>query len=170
MAGRDLATVVSTPRPTSGPNPSSPVRPRTNAGPPKPSTSSPTTSASSATSCAGSQHRLPRHRRPGLTPAEDVLALKPDGVFLSNGPGDPEPLSSRIAHSPQADRQAPDLRHLPRPPGCWPGARRQDLQAEVRPPRRNHPVLNKITNKVEITSQNHGFAVDPDSLNPATSN
>ena len=73
---------------------------------------------------------------PALTSAEDVLALKPDGVFLSNGPGDPEPLQRAGGQHPQADRQEADLRHLPGPPVARPGPGRQDLQAEVRPPRR----------------------------------
>ena len=42
---------------------------------------------------------------PALTSAEDVLALKPDGMFLSNGPGDPEPLAAAGRQHPQADRQ-----------------------------------------------------------------
>ena len=63
---------------------------------------------------------------PALTSAEDVLALKPDGIFLSNGPGDPEPLETQVAQHPQADRQETGLRHLPRPPDCsaWPAAAR----------------------------------------------
>ena len=59
---------------------------------------------------------------PALTSAEDVLALKPDGVFLSNGPGDPEPLHRAGGQHPQADRQEADLRHLPGPPVARPGA------------------------------------------------
>ena len=59
---------------------------------------------------------------PALTSAEDVLALKPDGVFLSNGPGDPEPLETQVREYSQADRPSPDLRHLPRPPTHGSGA------------------------------------------------
>ena len=73
---------------------------------------------------------------PALTTAEDVLALKPDGIFLSNGPGDPEPLVTAGRQHPQAHRQEAHLRHLPRPPVARPRPRRQDLQAEVRPSRR----------------------------------
>jgi len=47
-------------------------------------------------SAAAGASGLPRHRRAALTSAEDVLALKPDGVFLSNGPGDPEPLRTQL--------------------------------------------------------------------------
>ena len=100
-------------------------------------TSSPTISASSATSCGAWSSRAARVTVvPALTPAEDVLALKPDGIFLSNGPGDPEPLESQAGAGSQADRQEADLRHLPRPSDPRPGARRQDVQAEVRASRR----------------------------------
>lgn len=102
---------------------------------------------------------------PAGTSAEDVLALKPDGVFLSNGPGDPEPL----------DYQATQVRKLiGKKPifgiclghqvlGLALGGKTFKLKFGHRGG--NHPVLNKRTNKVEITAQNHGFCVDPDSLN-----
>ncbi|HYP14192.1 MAG TPA: glutamine-hydrolyzing carbamoyl-phosphate synthase small subunit [Bryobacteraceae bacterium] len=101
---------------------------------------------------------------PALTSAEDVLALKPDGVFLSNGPGDPEPL----------ERQTQEVRNLiGKTPifgiclghqvlGRAVGGKTFKLKFGHRGG--NHPVLNKLTNKVEITSHNHGFAVDADSL------
>ena len=73
---------------------------------------------------------------PALTSAEDVLALKPDGVFLSNGPGDPEPLAHQVDNIRKLIGKSPDLRHLPRPSDSRPGPRRQDLQAEIRPSRR----------------------------------
>ena len=73
---------------------------------------------------------------PALTSAEDVLALKPDGVFLSNGPGDPEPLANAGRQRAQADRQDAHLRHLPRPSDPGPGGGRQHLQTEIRPSRR----------------------------------
>jgi carbamoyl-phosphate synthase small subunit len=102
---------------------------------------------------------------PAGTTAEDVLELKPDGVFLSNGPGDPEPL----------DYQAQQIRKLVgKTPifgiclghqilGLALGGKTYKLKFGHRGA--NHPVLNQITNKVEITSHNHGFAVDADSLN-----
>jgi carbamoyl-phosphate synthase small subunit len=102
---------------------------------------------------------------PAGTTAEDVLNLKPDGVFLSNGPGDPEPL----------DYQAQQIRKLVgKTPifgiclghqilGLALGGKTYKLKFGHRGA--NHPVLNRITNKVEITSHNHGFAVDADSLN-----
>ena len=73
---------------------------------------------------------------PAGTTADDVLALEPDGVFLSNGPGDPAALPGPAAAIADLVGRVPDLRHLPRPPDPGHGARRHDLQAAVRPPRR----------------------------------
>ena len=73
---------------------------------------------------------------PGTATADEVLAQKPDGVFLSNGPGDPEPLDLRHRDDPRPAGQEADLRHLPRPSTPGAGLRREDLQAQVRPSRR----------------------------------
>ncbi|MBL8234635.1 MAG: glutamine-hydrolyzing carbamoyl-phosphate synthase small subunit [Bryobacterales bacterium] len=101
---------------------------------------------------------------PAGTAAEDVLALKPDGVFLSNGPGDPEPLEFQAAQVRKLIGKAPVfgicLGHQIL--GLALGGKTFKLKFGHRGG--NHPVLNKLTNKVEITSQNHGFAVDADSL------
>ncbi len=76
---------------------------------------------------------------PATTPASEALALRPEGIFLSNGPGDPEPCTYAIEAARVLDRRAAHLRHLPRPPDPRPRLRGQDLQAEVRPPRRQPP-------------------------------
>jgi carbamoyl-phosphate synthase small subunit len=104
---------------------------------------------------------------PALTSAEDVLALRPDGVFLSNGPGDPEPLRTQQANIRKLIGKTPVfgicLGHQLL--GIALGGKTYKLKFGHRGA--NHPVLNKVTGKVEITSHNHGFAVDPESLNPA---
>ena len=101
---------------------------------------------------------------PALTPSEDVLALKPDGVFLSNGPGDPEPLEFQQAQVRKLIGKTPIfgicLGHQILARSL--GGKTYKLKFGHRGA--NHPVLNKVTNKVEITSHNHGFAVDADSL------
>jgi carbamoyl-phosphate synthase small subunit len=104
---------------------------------------------------------------PALTSAEDVLALKPDGVFLSNGPGDPEPLTPQIESIRKLIGKTPIfgicLGHQIL--GLALGGKTYKLKFGHRGA--NHPVINKLTARVEITSHNHGFAVDPDSLNPS---
>ncbi len=102
---------------------------------------------------------------PATTPAGDVLAMKPDGVFLSNGPGDPEPCGYAIA----AIREL--IAHGLPVFGICLGHQLLGLAAGGRTLKMkfghhgaNHPVLDRDTGQVLITSQNHGFAVDAASL------
>jgi carbamoyl-phosphate synthase small subunit len=101
---------------------------------------------------------------PAATSADDVLSLKPDGVFLSNGPGDPEALGDQFTEVRKLIGKTPIfgicLGHQLL--GLALGGKTFKLKFGHHGA--NHPVLNKLTGKVEITSQNHGFAVDPDSL------
>ena len=102
---------------------------------------------------------------PATTPAEDVLNLRPDGIFLSNGPGDPEPCDYAIkAIRTFLDRQLPIF-------GICLGHQLLGLAAGARTVKMkfghhgaNHPVQELATGRVLITSQNHGFAVDEASL------
>ena len=94
-----------------------------------------------------------------------MLALKPDGVFLSNGPGDPEPCDYAI----EAIREIlatghAHLRHLPRPPVAGARLGRKTLKMKFGHHGANHPVKDLDTGQVLITSQNHGFAVDAATL------
>lgn len=101
---------------------------------------------------------------PGTCPAAEVMAQKPDGVFLSNGPGDPEPLAYAIECVRFLIDQVPlfgiCLGHQLMALAC--GAKTFKLRFGHRGA--NQPVLNYLNGKVEITAQNHGFAVDEASL------
>jgi carbamoyl-phosphate synthase small subunit len=102
---------------------------------------------------------------PAQTPAKDVLALKPDGVFLSNGPGDPEPCDYAI----EAIREilaagVPTF-------GICLGHQLLALASGAKTMKMkfghhgaNHPVKDVDTGQVLITSQNHGFAIDPENM------
>jgi len=101
---------------------------------------------------------------PSRTTAEDVLRLKPDGVFLSNGPGDPEPLVGEIAEVQKLIGKTPIFGICLGHQILGQAFGGKTFKLKFGHHGANHPVLNQLTNKVEITSQNHGFAVDPDSL------
>ncbi|MCP5252000.1 MAG: glutamine-hydrolyzing carbamoyl-phosphate synthase small subunit [Burkholderiales bacterium] len=102
---------------------------------------------------------------PAQTSAEEIVALKPDGVFLSNGPGDPEPCDYAInATRALLDRNVPLF-------GICLGHQLLALASGARTVKMkfghhgaNHPVQDVQSGKVFITSQNHGFAVDMDTL------
>jgi carbamoyl-phosphate synthase small subunit len=106
---------------------------------------------------------------PAQTPARDVLRMKPDGVFLSNGPGDPEPCDYAI----EAIGEILEATRVPvfgiclghQLMGLASGAK--TLKMKFGHHGANHPVKDLDTGLVVITSQNHGFTVDPASL-PAT--
>jgi carbamoyl-phosphate synthase small subunit len=102
---------------------------------------------------------------PAETTAETVMELKPDGVFLSNGPGDPEPVDYAVTAIRKMLGRVPVfgicLGH--QLTGLALGGRTYKLKFGHHGG--NHPVRNNATGKVEITAHNHNFAVDPDSIN-----
>jgi len=101
---------------------------------------------------------------PGTTTVDEVMALKPDGIFLSNGPGDPEPLDYAIKTISELIGKAPMfgicLGHQLFALAC--GAKTFKMKFGHRGS--NQPVLDSSSGKVEITCQNHGFAVQRESL------
>jgi carbamoyl-phosphate synthase small subunit len=101
---------------------------------------------------------------PARTPAADVLAMEPDGIFFSNGPGDPEPLE-------YAQQNIRDLQGKKPMFGICLGHQLFGIalggttyKLKFGHHGGNHPIMNLETGRVEITAQNHNFNVDPKSL------
>ena len=101
---------------------------------------------------------------PAQTSAEDALALKPDGIFLSNGPGDPEPIGYAIETIRKMIGKVPVFGICLGHQLCGLALGGKTFKLKFGHHGSNHPVKNLLTEQVEITAQNHGFAVDPDSL------
>ena len=101
---------------------------------------------------------------PARTTATEVLKMQPDGVFFSNGPGDPEPLGYAVENIQELQGKTPMfgicLGHQLF--GLALGGKTYKLKFGHHGG--NHPIKNLETGKVEITAQNHNFNVDPDSL------
>jgi len=127
----------------------------------------------------GMKWNIPRHLvdigcrvtvLPGSTSASEILEQKPDGIFISNGPGDPEPLHEATTTLKTLIKSAAESNGVPIFGICLGhqllgqafGASTFKLKFGHRGT--NHPVRHEETGKVEITTQNHGFAVDPTSL------
>ncbi|MDR2140252.1 MAG: glutamine-hydrolyzing carbamoyl-phosphate synthase small subunit [Deltaproteobacteria bacterium] len=111
-------------------------------------------------------HNLDLTIWPGQTPAERILAEKPQGLFIPNGPGDPAPCDYAIKTAQAFLGRVPVF-------GICLGHQIMALASGARTYKLpfghhglNHPVVDSLTGRVWITSQNHGFAVDPQSLPP----
>jgi len=125
----------------------------------------------------GMKWNIPRHLKemgcrvtivPGTTTAEEILALNPDGIFLSNGPGDPRPLTYAVDTIRELLGKKPMF-------GICLGQQLLGLalggeifKLKFGHRGANQPVLNKETGRVENTSHNHGFALDTDTLPEGT--
>jgi len=101
---------------------------------------------------------------PAKTSAEDILALKPHGVFLSNGPGDPEPITYAVGNIKKLLGRVPIFGICLGHQLCGLALGGKTFKLKFGHHGSNHPVKNLRTEKVEITAQNHGFCVDPESL------
>jgi carbamoyl-phosphate synthase small subunit len=102
---------------------------------------------------------------PAETSAKDVLDLKPDGVFLSNGPGDPEPVDYAVKAIQNMMGRVPVFGICLGHQLCGLALGGKTYKLKFGHHGGNHPVRNNATGKIEITAHNHNFAVDPDSIN-----
>lgn len=157
MAGRDLAQVVSTPTPYDGPEPGVGAE------------RAPLVVAYDFGMKRNIVRQLAEHGCrvrvvPATTTAEEVMALRPDGVFLSNGPGDPEPCQYAVETIRGLMGRVPIfgicLGH--QLIGLALGGRTYKLKFGHHGG--NHPVRHEANGRIEITAHNHNFAVDADSL------
>jgi carbamoyl-phosphate synthase small subunit len=129
----------------------------------------------------GMKWNIPRHLvesgckvtvLPGSAPARQVLEHQPDGIFISNGPGDPRPLEDATTTLRTLIHDAADSRGTPIFGICLGhqllGQAFHATTFKLKFGHRgaNHPVRNEATGRIEITTQNHGFAVDPATLPP----
>ena len=101
---------------------------------------------------------------PAKTPPEAVLAMNPEGVFLSNGPGDPEPVTYGVEAIRKLLGRVPIFGICLGHQLCGLAMGGRTFKLKFGHHGSNHPVKNLLTGHVEITAQNHGFAVDPESL------
>mgnify|MGYP000250478812 CR=1 FL=1 len=107
------------------------------------------------------------HQLPANVPADEVLALRPDGIVLSPGPGDPRLLENMVAETRKLIGRAPllgiCLGHQVAAQALGAGTFKLPFGHRGG----NHPVKDMVTGHVSVTAQNHGYAVDPDGLDPA---
>ncbi len=96
---------------------------------------------------------------PAQTSAEDVLEMKPDGVFLSNGPGDPEPVTYAVENIQKLVGRVPVFGICLGHQLCGLALGGKTFKLKFGHHGSNHPVKNLLTEQVEITAQNHGFCV-----------
>ena len=102
---------------------------------------------------------------PAETTGADVMDLKPDGVFLSNGPGDPEPVDYAVRAIRDMMGRVPVFGICLGHQLCGLALGGKTYKLKFGHHGGNHPVRNNTTGKVEITAHNHNFAVDPESIN-----
>jgi carbamoyl-phosphate synthase small subunit len=101
---------------------------------------------------------------PAKTSADEILGMGADGVFLSNGPGDPEPIDYAVENIRKLIGRIPVFGICLGHQLCGLALGGKTFKLKFGHHGSNHPVKNLLTEQVEITAQNHGFCVDPESL------